>query len=68
MPDPTLRGRKGFVLGHREDQKTVHTINAATGRALCGAERKTRRDLWSEVKSVEPGMRACTQCRKKSDL
>lgn len=66
--DPTLRGRKGLVLGHREDQKTVHTINAATGRAICGAERKSRRDLWTEVKSVEPGMRACTQCRKAGDL
>ena len=64
VPDPSLFGRKGFVLGHREDQKTVHTIDAATSVALCGAVRKSRRELWVEVPSVAEGMRGCARCRK----
>lgn len=68
VPDPVLRGRRGFVLGHREDQKTVHTINAATGVALCGATRPSRRDLWVEVDEVVDGMRSCAKCRKAGDL
>lgn len=68
VPDPSLFGRKGFVLGHREDQKTVHTIDAATGVALCGAVRKSRRELWVEVPRVADDMRSCSKCRKAVDL
>lgn len=64
VSDPTLQGRSGMILGHREDQKTVHTINAATGIALCGAERKSRRDLWVEVDKIPHAMRDCAKCRK----
>ncbi len=64
VPDPTLAGRKGFVLGRRDDQKTLHTIDASTGIALCGAQRTSRRDNWIEHKSVPEGMRDCAKCRK----
>lgn len=68
VADPVLRGRKGFVLGHRDDQKTVHTIDAATGVALCGAVRKSRRELWVEVPHVADDMRSCAKCRKAVGL
>ena len=68
VPDPSLFGRKGFVLGHRDDQKTVHTIDAATGVALCGAVRKSRRELWVEVPRVADDMRSCARCRKAVGL
>lgn len=68
VPDPTLVGRSGFVLGHRDDQKTVHTVDAATGVALCGADRKSRRDSWVEVEDVGEEMRGCAKCRRAGDL
>ena len=64
VPDPTTFGREGLILGHREEQKTVHTIDASTAVALCGAVRKSRRDHWIEVDSIPEGMRDCAKCSK----
>jgi hypothetical protein len=66
--DPTTVGRKGKFLGKREDQKTIHTINAATGVAVCGVARPSRRDLWIEYTSVPEGERYCSKCRKLETL
>lgn len=66
--DPMFAGREGFFLGHKEDQKTIHKIDTATGIATCGAERKEWRDVWVEKKEVPDGMRYCVKCRKHEEL
>ena len=68
VDDPDTRGRTCTYLGRREDQKTIHTINAATGVALCGTTRKNRREPWIELTSVPEGERHCSKCRKADEL
>lgn len=62
--DPLLVGRSGYMLAHREDQKTIHKVDAATGIAICGAERKEFRDVWVEHVTVPEGMRYCAKCKR----
>ena len=68
VDDPDTRDRSGTYLGRREDQKTIHTINAATGVALCGISRKSRREPWVELESVPAGERHCGKCQKADEL
>lgn len=66
--DPQFAGRSGYFLGHKEDQKTIHKIDAGSGIALCGTDRKEWRDLWIEVGEVGDTMRYCAKCRKHESL
>lgn len=73
--DPYVVGRKGFYLGRQESQKTIHQIKASTATALCGAERKSRRDLWVEYSELpqaragmKPAFRFCAKCRKEGEF
>lgn len=66
--DPTLVGRTGKFLGRLPEQKTLHTVDAATGLGVCGMKRKSRRDLWVEYKSVPDTHRYCGKCNKLENL
>ncbi len=66
--DPSLNGRTGTYFGRREDQKTVHLVDASTAVAICGVVRKSRRDPWIEMKSLPHDMRYCAKCRKSQEL
>lgn len=66
VEDPTTRGRTGQYLGRLDDQKTVHTINASTGVALCGRARPNRRDPWIEYGTMPTSYKHCTKCAKES--
>jgi len=68
VPDPTLKGRHGSGFGRRDDQKTVHTIDWATGLAYCGMQRKSRRDLWVEYRQMPSEFKLCSKCRKAGEL
>ena len=68
VTDPLLAGRNGHFLGHKEDQKTLHKIDAGNGVALCGAAKKEWRDVWIEHKEVPDGMRYCAKCRKHETI
>ena len=68
VEDPALRGRTGTVIGRLPEQKTYHYVDAATGRALCGRDRKSIRDAWVEVVAVPDGFRLCSKCKKEHDL
>lgn len=66
--DPSLDGRVGRVFGHLDKQSTIHIVESSTGIALCGHERKQRRDLWNEYKEMPAGHRLCSKCRKADAL
>lgn len=66
--DPTTRGRTGQFYGRQREQKTIHRIAAATGVALCGHTRESRRDLWVEYKALPHDARFCSKCRKVDEL
>lgn len=70
--DPTTAGRSGHYYGRLDEQKTVHLVDAATGIGLCGATRKSRRDLWIESKTFDAalsgGYRYCAKCRRTQEL
>lgn len=68
VTDPQFAGREGYMLAHKEDQKTLHRVDAGSGIALCGVERKEWRDLWIEHAAVPDGMRYCAKCRKHETL
>lgn len=68
VTDPALAGRTGTIIGRLEDQKTYHIVDASTGVALCGRDRKSIRDEWIEVKQLAHGQKICTKCQKGFDL
>jgi hypothetical protein len=68
VDDPAHRGRSGFALARLPDQKTFHTVDLATGRALCGVVKKTLREPWVEVVTIPEGHKHCAKCRKADDL
>lgn len=68
VKDPALAGRSGTIIGRLADQKTYHIVDAATGVALCGRDRKSIRDEWLEVKQLAHGQKICTKCQKGFDL
>lgn len=67
-PDYTLKGQKGISFAHRDGQKTLHTVNRATGVAVCGMRRKDRRENWNYFKTIPSSMRDCAKCRREGAL
>ncbi len=63
--DPSLRGRSGRFFGRLPKQKNIHIVDAKTGVALCGKERESIRDPWTEYDAVPAGHRMCSKCRKE---
>jgi hypothetical protein len=63
--DPKLRGRSGRFFGRLPKQKNIHIVDAATGVALCGKDRESIRDSWTEYDAVPAGHRMCSKCRKE---
>jgi len=66
--DPDLRSRTGLFTARLADEKNFHTVDAATGKAVCGKSRKSLRDKWIEVKTIPVGHRMCPHCKKADDL
>lgn len=66
--DPSLIGRSGTFFGMKVGQKSIHTVDAKTGIALCGAARASVREKWQEFASVPVGHRYCSKCRKEGEL
>lgn len=68
LPTMPYSDRKGEGLGHMPGQKNIHTIDLATGVAVCGARLKGRHDRWVEYSRMPQGHRECPKCRKVFDL
>lgn len=66
--DPALAGRRGQFLARLPEEKTLHTVDAKTGRASCGKARSTIRDRWIEYERLPEGHRHCAKCRRANDL
>lgn len=66
--DPALRGRTGTFFGLLPKQLTLHIVDAATGKALCGKERESVRDALREYRHVPEGRRLCSKCKKGDAL
>ena len=66
--DPSLKDRAGYFFGRREKATLIHTVDASTGVALCGNERASIREQWTEFAFVPHGMKQCPKCRKAWEL
>lgn len=66
--DPKLAGRSGYFFGRREKAKNIHYVDAATGVAVCGNERDSIRESWTEFAFVPKEMRMCPKCRKWGEV
>ena len=66
--DPSLRGRSGTFIGRKPKQKTLHYVNASTGVALCGVDRDSIREAWTEYRHIPEGHRMCSKCKKEDAL
>nr|DAL65661.1 MAG TPA_asm: DNA polymerase [Caudoviricetes sp.] len=66
--DPDLKDRAGYFFGRREKAVLIHTVDATTGIALCGNERTSIREQWTEYAVIPSNMKHCPKCRKAWEL
>ena len=66
--DPNLKDRAGYFYGRREKASLIHTVDAKTGVALCGNERASIRESWTEFAFIPSNMKQCPRCRKAWEL
>jgi hypothetical protein len=68
--DPSLAGRKGFMVARLPDQKTFHMVRLPSGIAACGKAPGGIREAWVEIGKGQTLVKreSCSKCFKGDDL